>query len=329
MACASLIAAMHNNLVPDYPPTGAPKSTTSIVGMAPKCKLLPIKHAWESGYLNSSSAETAIRYAILNDASIINYSYSIFASSDNLEAIIDSAYNNGRSGLGTIIVFAAGNYTPFSSYNILPPADLPTVLCVGGVWDNDNWWQLSCYGDSIDLVATSADVWCWDRMDSLGRNPLYMAQGQCEPINRVHYLCYADGTSLAAPLVAGAAALALSRRPDLTAAEVFDVLKYSADTLLNDTIHPPDPYYGYGRVNAFKALLAVCRGDANNDGTIDMLDISYIINWQYYEGPAPYPDELLGDANCDGIVNIFDITFIGSYLYSGGDEPPICFEYNE
>lgn len=330
MICAGLIFAMHNNFVPDYPPTDGDKGMTSIVGMAPRCKFLPIKHDWYQGALLSSSAEEAIRFAVDNNAAVINYSWGISGNLDNLEAIIDSAYYYGRNGLGTIIVFAAGNGIICPIY---PPADRSTVLAVAALWDNDVWWSLSCRGDSLDLVATGADVWTWDRMDSLGYNPLYMEPPYdpqfCTPINRVHYLCHVSGTSVAAPLVAGAAALVLSRRPDLTAAEVFDVLKYSADTLLYDTVHPPDPQYGYGRVNAFKALLAVCRGDANNDGTVNILDHSYLINYLYLGGPAPYPDVLMGDANCDGIVNIYDITYIYTYLYFGGDEPPICFEYNE
>jgi len=76
-------------------------------------------------------------------------------------------------------------------------------------------------------------------------------------------------------------------------------------------------------------LLAVCRGDANNDGEINMLDITYIINYKYKGGPAPEPDILMGDANCNGKIDILDITGLVNYLYKGGDAPRICFEYGD
>jgi hypothetical protein len=63
-------------------------------------------------------------------------------------------------------------------------------------------------------------------------------------------------------------------------------------------------------------------GDTDNDGTINIFDISYLITYLYMDGPAPDPLDM-GDANNDGDVNIFDITHIIAFLYSGGPEP-IC-----
>jgi hypothetical protein len=60
-----------------------------------------------------------------------------------------------------------------------------------------------------------------------------------------------NGTSMAAPLVAGIAALLLSHRPELTPRQVTDHLRATADDL-----GAPgwDPSYGHGRVNASRAL---------------------------------------------------------------------------
>jgi len=61
-------------------------------------------------------------------------------------------------------------------------------------------------------------------------------------------------------------------------------------------------------------------GDTNGDGAINILDITYLINYLYRGGPAPDP---LGkaDVNSDGTVNILDITYLINYLYKGGPAP--------
>ena len=64
---------------------------------------------------------------------------------------------------------------------------------------------------------------------------------------------YGTGTSFSAPLVAGVAALVVSANPSLTGAQVRDILKQSADDLGSPGW---DPSYGWGRINADKAVLA-------------------------------------------------------------------------
>ncbi len=64
-------------------------------------------------------------------------------------------------------------------------------------------------------------------------------------------------------------------------------------------------------------------GNANLDDLINILDITYLINYLYKQGPAPTPYELCsGDWNCDCVVNILDITALIRYLYLG--DFPIC-----
>jgi hypothetical protein len=62
------------------------------------------------------------------------------------------------------------------------------------------------------------------------------------------------------------------------------------------------------------------RGDANQDGIINVGDIVYLVSYLYKNGPAPAP-VWVGDCNCDEIVNVGDIVFLVSYLYKGGPEP--------
>lgn len=59
-------------------------------------------------------------------------------------------------------------------------------------------------------------------------------------------------------------------------------------------------------------------GDANGNGTLEVADIFYLINFLLASGPAPTGD---ADANGDGIVSVGDIFFIINYFFSGGPLP--------
>ncbi|MFH2037065.1 MAG: C25 family cysteine peptidase, partial [Candidatus Zixiibacteriota bacterium] len=63
-------------------------------------------------------------------------------------------------------------------------------------------------------------------------------------------------------------------------------------------------------------------GDADDNLTINILDITYNINFLYKGGSAPDPI-IIGDADGNGTINILDITYLISYLYKSGPEP-IC-----
>ena len=67
--------------------------------------------------------------------------------------------------------------------------------------------------------------------------------------------------------------------------------------------------------------VAICdRGDADFSGSINILDVTYIINYLYKGGPEP--DLYCADANATGMINILDVTYIINYLYKGGPPPP-------
>jgi hypothetical protein len=56
------------------------------------------------------------------------------------------------------------------------------------------------------------------------------------------------------------------------------------------------------------------RGDVNQDGIIDIGDITYLISYVFYEGTPP-PRENSGDVNCDGITDIGDIVALINYVF--------------
>jgi uncharacterized protein (TIGR02145 family) len=78
-------------------------------------------------------------------------------------------------------------------------------------------------------------------------------------------------------------------------------------------------------LNVTAASFAGSCGDVNNSGTINILDVTYLINYIYKGGPdldcgTPFAG-MCGDADNSGIVNLLDITYLISFLYSDGPEP--------
>ncbi|UCD17164.1 MAG: S8 family serine peptidase [Candidatus Zixiibacteriota bacterium] len=245
------------------------------------------------------------------------------------------------------------------------PAEHPLTLAVGATDENDVKWNYSQWGEQLDVMAPSSDGWfdqifygamvTIDQMYDYGYAQEWGVGYECfDTLINYNYFCHFGGTSAAAPQVAGIAMLLIARRPDLfltldgycipcaynqdscTAKLLRDIIRHSSEDIVNydeqpgieDTARINDRY-GYGRANAARALLAVSRGDANNDGAINLLDITYIIAYLYKSGPPPHPSALLADADCDGKINILDITHIIEYVYKEpqGPPPPVCFKY--
>ncbi|NIP43170.1 MAG: hypothetical protein GWN61_10920 [candidate division Zixibacteria bacterium] len=61
-------------------------------------------------------------------------------------------------------------------------------------------------------------------------------------------------------------------------------------------------------------------GDANNDGSVNVSDATYIYNYVFLGGCEPNPMES-GDCNCDGMCNVSDAVMIINHVFVGGGEP--------
>jgi len=280
MACAGIIAATHNSI--------------GIAGIAPNVKIMPIRIIDGYGSINTPYAiANAIQHAIINNADIISNSW----ASGHMEAVktmIDYAMDEGRNGKGIIVIVASGN-----GGNIINtfPATVAGVITVGAVNQNDEVFLWSNYGPKLDLVAPSAglsgiagygpcgeennqfrieltgNVWTLDIDGLAGWNPgnYNITQPWCyheynwdtppqgNPGNG--YTAHFGGTSAAAPQVSGVVALMLSLNPDLTLNEVRTILHNSADKVPGMGGQPRTNNYGYGRLNARKALVEVLGFD--------------------------------------------------------------------
>jgi hypothetical protein len=70
-------------------------------------------------------------------------------------------------------------------------------------------------------------------------------------------------------------------------------------------------------------LQGIC-GDINNNGIINLLDITYLINYVYKGGPPPPSPGLCDINHCSGSINILDITYLINYIYKAGPAPDCC-----
>ena len=205
---------------------------------------------------------------------------------------IQYAVTSGRGGKGCVVVFAAGNTAAHSHSNngyIEFPANvnIAGVLTVGASDRNDYQADYSPTGTGggsnnqvIDLVAPSHkaypcyisgetfEMWSIDMPGEAGYNQWHDGLG-CDvpptigehlPSSGTNYLCYTGrfgGTSFACPVVAGVASLILSTNPNLHQQDVFNILTSSADKIGGYSyVNGISNETGYGRVNAYKALLA-------------------------------------------------------------------------
>jgi len=64
-------------------------------------------------------------------------------------------------------------------------------------------------------------------------------------------------------------------------------------------------------------------GDANHDGTADISDLTYFVDFMFADGPEPIcPEEFDNDSNCD--LDISDLTYFIDFMFGGGPEPMAC-----
>lgn len=243
-----------------------------------------------------------------------------------------------------VIVGASGNFGQ-SFPGVCYPANLPEVISVGAISSTSDVWPYSNRGsweidtishivDSLEVVAPSGflfpngDVWSTDQIGNLGWNPTIT--GLADADGNQNYTGRMGGTSAAAPQVAGIAGLILAKAPHLirecsTFAKVKEIITMSAE----DRGTPGwDPDYGWGSANAFRALLAVSRGDLNNDGAINVQDVILAVSvaWRGGDnGVAWHP--ALADLDCNGFTNVQDVVAVVNVAFRGHPLPTPCYEF--
>nr|MBN2276382.1 immune inhibitor A [candidate division Zixibacteria bacterium] len=124
--------------------------------------------------------------------------------------------------------------------------------------------------------------------------------------------------------------------------DISPIDRYGAETLISSDIadsnytftdKPEGTYYykvravdaenqwgEYSVIRKTEAVTMFLCGDADNNGGINILDVTFLIAYLYKEGPAPNPTQA-ADVNNSGEINILDVTYFIKYLYTEGPEP--------
>ncbi|MED1642985.1 Ig-like domain-containing protein, partial [Brevibacillus agri] len=192
-----------------------------IVGVAPEADIYAIKVLDKKGHGTYSGMIQGIEWAIQNKLNIISISAGGYIDSRALRDQIKRANDHGL-----LVIAAAGN-RGIGEETELFPAQYAEVLSVGAIDRENQRADFSSVGKGLDLMAPGVDI----MSTSLGGE--YQTR---------------SGTSLAAPHVAGAAAVIWSEKGQTTNREVRELLTESATPLGESR------FYGKGLLNLEAAL---------------------------------------------------------------------------
>ena len=231
--------------------TAKGNNNLQIAGVAYDAQLMRISHDLIPSNTISSELASGISWARLNGADVINCSWGDQGGqyygqlhSTILETAIDNAFTYGRSNMGTIIVFAAGNYGANGAVMDYPATYDDRILTVGSINNTGMRSSFSGYGSKLDVVAPGENI-----LSTLPNNTVG----------------YASGTSMAAPHVSGIAALMIAVNPNLTRETVVRIIEQTAQKISPNGAYTYYQYQnryhgdmnvevGYGLVDAAKAV---------------------------------------------------------------------------
>ena len=237
--------------------------------------------------LNRNSFVNSLAYATNNNIWIINASYyyvdddknpapmvpSHLAAIQNYEGLLICSAGNNSNNTDRFPQYPAG-YGDANKYN------LENVISVGSINRNGQVSDFSNYGStSVHIFAPGESIY------------------STLPNNKYGYM---SGTSMAAPMVTGVAALMFSRYYDkgyevgqnLTHAEVSAKIKEDLIATANYHSNLDNKCISNGYLNAYEALKTVFKFDTAilDDGTLQIIDIPY----QYNQTEIIIPEEIKG-----------------------------------
>jgi subtilisin family serine protease len=277
----------------------------SQTGVAPKAKIMAMKVLNSFGGGSESNVWNALQFCIDNEADVLNLSLGWLHANNPNRTVWRNTFDNVLAA-GIIASVAAGNEgEQLGQYpvpdNVRTPGDVPppwlhpdqtltggisSVVSVGATNINNQvvsfssrgpvtWQNVSGYNDYAynpgmglirpDVVAPGDDIKSLSRTNNSGYNTM-------------------SGTSMAAPGVAGVMALMLSKNPDLTPAQISQILEettFVLETGKNSTS-------GSGRVDALAAVNAVPTSgvvyhahqiddsEGNNNGSVNPGEYIYL-----------------------------------------------------
>ena len=234
--CAGISAAVTNNAVDVVGIAGGWSGSRSFKGSRIMCLRTGATASDGNGYVNPNDCATAINYAAFMGAHVINCSW-------GSSSVQGSALQNAVINQGVTVVHAAGN----ENSSIAGYMDgAYEVMSVAATTSSDSKASYSNYGSWIDVSAPGSGI-----LSTYSNQ--YVAT-----------TASLSGTSMAAPMVCGLAALIRSAMPSLSVENVNYIIKNTADNI--DGINPSYAgLLGTGRINAFSALSSLAIAQFSGD----------------------------------------------------------------
>ena len=203
-----------------------------VVGVAPKVTIMPYKALSAQGFGSSDWIAAAIDHAVDNGADVINLSLG-----GPYSEVLDKAAREATDK-GVVVVAAAGNS---GQRGVGSPAGAEDVIGVAAVGPKDTRAPYSTYGKGVDIAAPGGDTQNHGSDGGILQDTIDGRGG--------HVYQAFQGTSMATPHVAGAAAVLVGRGLDAEA---------TRDTLLSSAVDKGtagwDEEFGYGRLDLGAAV---------------------------------------------------------------------------
>ncbi|MGL5136091.1 MAG: S8 family peptidase, partial [Planktothrix sp.] len=211
-----------------------------VAGIAYKAKIMPLKVLSSGGGGTISDIAEAIKFAADHNADVINMSLGGGGESGLMQEAIDYAYSKG-----VVIIGAAGN----SGDNCAGyPARYPKVLGVAALDPAGNKTPYSNFGAGVDIAAPGGLIQEGNEVGGILQNTIDPSTGE-------GVFAAFQGTSMAAPHVAGVAALI--KASGVTEPEqVVNIIKESARKVSEDPLN----HFGAGHLDATNAVQMALKG---------------------------------------------------------------------
>ena len=193
---------------------------TGSAGVAWGSKIMPIRISAPDGVAYTSAMAQGIYWAADHGAKVVNISYQSVSGSSTVDAA--AQYLRGKGG---VVVVAAGNTSALQSFPVYD-----SMLSVAATDSSDARASFSSYGGYVDLAAPGVSIYA--------------------PTRGGGYANW-SGTSFSSPITAGVVALMMSANSRIAPADIDKILK---STAVDRGTVGYDQYYGYGRIDAAKAV---------------------------------------------------------------------------
>jgi hypothetical protein len=280
-----------------------------ITGINWNVSIMPLRVLDGTGKGSTTNVRRAIQYAVENGADVINLSLTFNQTDERLRETIAWAHDQG-----VVVVASVGNGGVNVDTELVYPACFDvesgsnTVIGVASTSREDTRSDFSNYGSRcVDIAAPGEYIFA----------AVYQESGSL-----LHITSYAtpwEGTSIATPMVSGAAALLKSAYPSLTPDQIRNALKLSVDPVkessLDDRIS-----LGAGRLNIARALeyaSVFARGSLRSTTTTTASHGSFVV--AQARGSSPLVHQVSPSGDVLSGFSAYDNAFTGGVRLAMGD----------